>query len=169
MNPTRLTANGFELNQSEAAFGEFEEAGRLLSDPIPLQNKMHESGYPFFKQLLDPEIVLKARLEVMQKFAILGEVDDRFAVSGAKQGNCGAVRAAYSRAFSELLRRRYQLGDEPVDSGWNDERIEAHGGSRVFYPGLGKWNNVDFQDEWKRVDEFDRLREFLSAEKEIGG
>ena len=35
--------------------------------------------------------------------------------------------------------------------------IEAHGPGRVFYPGLGTWNNVDFQDEWKSVDEYGRL------------
>ena len=34
----------------------------------------------------------------------------------------------------------------------------GHGGRRVFYPGLGSWNNADFQDEWKDVDESGRLR-----------
>jgi hypothetical protein len=27
----------------------------------------------------------------------------------------------------------------------------------VFYPGLGRWNNDDFQDEWKHVDELGRV------------
>ncbi len=52
---------------------------------------------------------------------------------------------------------RYQRADEPADPRWNGEEIEGHGGRRVFYPGLGRWNNEDFQDEWKRVDEWGRL------------
>ena len=52
---------------------------------------------------------------------------------------------------------RYQRIDEPADPRWNGERIEGHGGSRVFYPGLGNWNNRDFQDEWKDVDDRGRL------------
>ena len=53
---------------------------------------------------------------------------------------------------------RYQRADEPADPRWNGTEIEGHGGSRVFYPGLGAWNNSDFQDEWKRVDESGRLQ-----------
>lgn len=52
---------------------------------------------------------------------------------------------------------RYQRADEPFDERWNGEHIEAHGPGRVFYPGLGNWNNRDFQDEWKRVDHRGRL------------
>ena len=33
----------------------------------------------------------------------------------------------------------------------------AHGRDKVFFPGLGSWNNKDFQDEWKTVDERGRL------------
>jgi ectoine hydroxylase-related dioxygenase (phytanoyl-CoA dioxygenase family) len=53
---------------------------------------------------------------------------------------------------------RYQRVDEPADPRWNGERFEGHGGSRVFYPGLGAWNNDDFQDEWKHVDERGRIQ-----------
>jgi hypothetical protein len=28
----------------------------------------------------------------------------------------------------------------------------------VFYPGLGHWNNDDFQDEWKDIDEYGRIQ-----------
>ena len=48
---------------------------------------------------------------------------------------------------------RYQLAREPFDDRWNGEIIVGHGGSRVFYPGLGSWNNADCQDEWKFVDD----------------
>ncbi len=53
---------------------------------------------------------------------------------------------------------RYQRADEPADPRWNGTgEVEGHGGRRVFYPGMGRWNNVDFQDEWKHVDERGRL------------
>lgn len=52
---------------------------------------------------------------------------------------------------------RYQLASEPLDERWNGPEPEAHGADKVFFPGLGSWNNKDFQDEWKTVDEFGRL------------
>lgn len=52
---------------------------------------------------------------------------------------------------------RYQPADEPLDERWNGDEIEAHGRDKVFYPGLGSWNNKDFQDEWKTVDTRGRL------------
>lgn len=52
---------------------------------------------------------------------------------------------------------RYQRADEPFDERWNGDVIEAHGRDKVFYPGLGRWNNKEFQDEWKPVDERGRL------------
>ena len=52
---------------------------------------------------------------------------------------------------------RYQLASEPLDERWNGARPEAHGGRRVFLPGLGSWKNQNFQDEWKAVDERGRL------------
>ena len=53
---------------------------------------------------------------------------------------------------------RYQLAADPADQRWNGTDFEGHGGTRVFYPGLGRWNNDDFQDEWKHVDEAGRLQ-----------
>ena len=52
---------------------------------------------------------------------------------------------------------RYQPASEPADSRWNGADFDGHGGDRVFYPGLGRWNNDDFQDEWKDVDADGRL------------
>ncbi len=52
---------------------------------------------------------------------------------------------------------RYQAEGEPLDQRWNGSSIEAHGPGKVFYPGLGNWNNKAFLDEWKPVDERGRL------------
>jgi hypothetical protein len=53
---------------------------------------------------------------------------------------------------------RYQLASDPLDERWNGEDPVAHGRDKVFYPGLGAWNNADFQDEWKPVDDYGRLQ-----------
>ncbi len=55
---------------------------------------------------------------------------------------------------------RYQLVGEPLDDRWNGANIRnPHGGEpKVFWPGLGKWNdNKEFEEEWKPVDEDGRL------------
>jgi len=52
---------------------------------------------------------------------------------------------------------RYQRVDEPRDERWNGSDPVAHGRDKVFCPGLGNWNNRDFQDEWKRVDARGRM------------
>ena len=52
---------------------------------------------------------------------------------------------------------RYQAEGEPLDQRWNGSSIEEHGPGKVFYPGLGNWNNKAFLDEWKPVDERGRL------------
>ena len=52
---------------------------------------------------------------------------------------------------------RYQLASEPADERWNGHNPIAHGPDKVFFPGLGNWNNANFQDEWKAVDDCGRL------------
>ena len=53
---------------------------------------------------------------------------------------------------------RYLVDGETPDPRWNGDDIQPHGPGRVFYPGLGSWDNADFQDEWKYVDDEGRLR-----------
>lgn len=53
---------------------------------------------------------------------------------------------------------RYLVDGEVPDPRWNGDNLNPHGPGRVFYPGLGKWQNEDFQDEWKYVDERGRLQ-----------
>ena len=309
-----LTANGHPLDEHPDRLAELEPANELLGDPSGLRAAIDERGYLFFRRLLDPQIVLEARREILLKYAILGEIDDRFPIDDAIAGDRHAVGAANLRAFSESVRSgahylrvtdgpevlgvhealldgavrsfdmrwprfvrpgegcgfhcdgpymnrgtnriysswiplgrvdrgegalillegshrserldagylsadadrdgltwldadpakvrsdygsrwlttdfepgdmlcfgmhtlhgaidnrsptgrcrlssdsRYQRVDEPADPRWNGPGFEGHGGQRVFYPGLGQWNNDDFQDEWKDVDEMGRLQ-----------
>jgi ectoine hydroxylase-related dioxygenase (phytanoyl-CoA dioxygenase family) len=310
----QLTANGFPLDRSVGRWGDLEAVNDLLGDEIALREAMSELGYLFFRQLLDPDVVLAARHEILLKYSILGEVDDRYPVDDAIAGDRAGVAGSNLRAFSESVRTgarylavtdapevlavhaslldgpvrsfdmrwprfvrpgegcgfhcdgpymnrgtdtsrifsswiplgrvhrhegalmllegsprseqlagylaadadrdglqwldddpavvrdqygsrwlsadfepgdvlcfgmhmlhgaldnrspvgrcrltsdsRYQRVDEPADARWNGTEFEGHGGRRVFYPGLGRWNNDDFQDEWKNVDERGRL------------
>jgi hypothetical protein len=309
-----LTANGHTLDDSPERLGELELANDLLGDDAGMQQAMAERGYLFFRGLLDSRIVLEARREILLKYAILGEVDDRFPIDEAIAGDRHGIGSANLRAFSDSVRSgahylrvtdapevlavheallgatvrsfdmrwprfvrpgegcgfhcdgpymnrgthrifsswiplgrvdraegalillegshrsdrlldgyleadadldgltwldadpvtvqrqygsrwlttdfapgdvlcfgmhtlhgaldnrsstgrcrlssdsRYQRIDEPADPRWNGPQFEGHGGRRVFYPGLGQWNNDDFQDEWKDVDEMGRLR-----------
>ena len=316
-----LTANGHPLDTGPDRLGELESADHLLGDPAGLRRVMDDRGYLFFRGLLDPDTVLAARAEILLKYAILGEIDDRYPLDEAVAGDGAGVETANLRAFSESVRSgpaylavtdapevlavheallegpvrsfdmrwprfvrpgegcgfhcdgpymnrgterifssliplgrvdrhegaliiledshrseklhagylradadrdgltwldddprvvqqeygarwltidfepgdvlcfrmdtlhgaldnrsetgrcrlssdsRYQRVDEPADPRWSGEHFEGHGGRRVFYPGLGRWNNDDFQDEWKDVDERGRL--LLREEKKV--
>ena len=99
-----LTANGHPLDTSPDRLGELEPVNDLLGAPAALRNAMAEQGHLFFRRLLDPEVVLAARHEVLQKYAILGEIDDRHPVDDAIAGDGNAVLSANLRAFSESVR-----------------------------------------------------------------
>jgi len=308
-----LTANAHPVDTAPERFGELTPANDLLHDAAALREAFDERGYLFFRSLLPADTVLAARHEILLKYAILGEVDDRYPLDDAVAGDRRGVLTANVRAFSESVRTghwylsvtdherlidvhgsllggpvrsfdfrwprfvrpgegcgfhcdgpymnrgtdrivsswiplgrvqrhegalmilegshrserlhegylradadrdglqwldddpvvvqeaygdrwlttdfepgdvlcfgmhmlhgaldnqsptgrcrlssdtRYQRVDQPADPRWNGDRIEGHGGSRVFYPGLGRWNNDDFQDEWKDVDEQGRI------------
>ena len=53
---------------------------------------------------------------------------------------------------------RYLVEGEVGDPRWNGDDLNPHGPGRVFYPGLGSWQNADFQDEWKYIDDRGRLQ-----------
>lgn len=312
----QLTANGHPFDTAPDRFGDLEPSNHLLGDSVALRARIAEDGYLFFRGLLPADRVLAARLEILQKYAIVGEIDDRRPIDEAIAGDRAGVATANLRALSASIRTghaylgvtdapevlavhealldgpvrsfdmrwprfvrpgegcgfhcdgpymnrgtdmsrifsswiplgrvdrhegalvllershrserlrsgylrtdadrdgltwldddpvvvqeqygarwlttdfrpgdvlcfgmdmlhgaidnasttgrcrlssdsRYQRVDEPADPRWNGDEIEGHGGARVFYPGLGSWNNEDFQDEWKDIDEHGRLR-----------
>jgi ectoine hydroxylase-related dioxygenase (phytanoyl-CoA dioxygenase family) len=309
-----LASNGIALDTSPDAFGELETANSLLGDPDALRARMRDAGYLFFRELLDPEVVLRARREILLKYATVGEIDGiNHPVTDAIQSDHTFIDQVNLRAFTESVRTgmayeavvlhptllgmleailggavrpydfrwprfvrpgegcgfhydgpymnrgtdtvfttwiplgrvrrhegaliiledshtsdqllstyatrdadkekiswlstdpvklqralggrwlttdfeagdvlcfgmhmlhgaldnrsperrcrltsdtRYQRADEPLDERWNGHNPEAHGYDKVFLPGLGRWNNQDFQDEWKPVDALGRL------------
>ena len=102
-----LTANGFDVDRSAGRLGELEPANDLLGDPRALRATMQERGYLFFRKLIDPPIVREARLEVLGKYAVLGEIDDRHPIDDGIAGDGEAVSAVNLRAFSESIRSGY--------------------------------------------------------------
>ena len=310
-----ISANQHPIDMSSERWGDLCDHSALLDDPAALKKCVQTQGYLFFRRLLPADVVLDARREILLKYAVLGEIDDRLDVMEARAGDRSGVGVANLRAFSrsvrggasysqvvdspillgvveslldgsvksfdfrwprlarpgegcgfhcdgpymargtsidriftswiplgrvhrnegaliilegshenEALKRtyldrdadtdklewlsvdpnelsacyggrwlsadfevgdvlfitmgtvhgaldnnsrvgrcrlssdsRYQRADEPFDPRWNGDDPEGHGGSRVFYPGLGRWNNIDFQDEWKFVDDRGRL------------
>ncbi|MEM1128599.1 MAG: phytanoyl-CoA dioxygenase family protein [Bacteroidota bacterium] len=309
-----LYSNGIQLDTRPEAFGELATANALLGDPEALRQRMADDGYLFFRRLLDPEVVLRARREILLKYAIVGEIDSiRYPLMEAIQSEHSFIDQVNLRAFTESVRTglayeqvvlnpavlgflaellgggvrpydfrwprfvrpgegcgfhydgpymnrgtdrvfttwiplgrvarpegaliiledshkaeqllstyakqdadeekiswlstdpvrlqqefggrwlttdfepgdvlcfgmhmlhgaldnrsptrrcrltsdtRYQLASEPLDARWNGADPEAHGYDKVFLPGLGQWNNVEFHDEWKPVDEHGRL------------
>ena len=99
-----LTANGYPLDDSSRRLGELEPANDLLGDDAALRAAMQERGHLFFRELIDPEIVQLARQEILLKYAILGEIDDRHPIDGAIAGDRAGLAAANIRAFSASVR-----------------------------------------------------------------
>ena len=309
-----LFSNGVELDTSEERFGELRESNDILNDAEALRTRMEAEGYLFFRGLIDPDVVLEARREVLLKYAIVGEIDGiNHPVLEAIQSETSFIDKVNLRAFTESVRTglayqnvvlneklmaylerllggavhpydfrwprfvrpgegcgfhydgpymnrgtdrvftswiplgevakhegaliilenshkvdqlldsyarkdadkdkiswlstnprtlqekfggrwlttdfragdvlsfgmhllhgaldncspvrrcrltsdtRYQKASEAIDDRWNGANPEAHGYDKVFLPGLGAWNNTEFQDEWKKVDEYGRL------------
>ncbi len=308
-----LRFEGRPIDHATTTLGSLTDSSHLIQSPSRLRDRFVADGYLFLPGLLDPELVLGARRELLLKYAALGEIDDRPGVMEGIAGDRAGLASANLRAFSESLRtgaryeavilapplldvvrsvldgpvrpydfrwprlarpgegcgihcdgpymsrgtdrhlstwlplgsirphegglvllegsaddpalaagyltmdadrdglrwldddlgraqqahgRRwltthYQPGDvllfsmtmlhaaldnaseedrcrlstdsrylvegEPPDPRWNGSDLAPHGPGRVFYPGLGRWMNADFQDEWKRVDAQGRL------------
>lgn len=309
-----LYSNGVRLDTSPEKFGALRESNDILYDGNALRQRMAEDGYLFFRELVDPEVVLAARKEILLKYAIVNEIDainhplmeaiqshntfvdkvnlraftesvrtgqayERVVLNEAVYGYLGRLLDGPVRAYdfrwprfvrpnegcgfhadgpymnrgtdkvftcwiplgrvrreegalivlenshknerllSTYAKRdadkekiswlstnplilqenlggrwlsadfqpgdvlsfgmhmihgaidnrspvgrcrltsdtRYQRADEPLDERWNGVNPEAHGYDKVFFPGLGSWNNINFADEWKPVDEWGRL------------
>lgn len=314
LDSQRLFFDGRPVDTASGLVGELADDSHLLDDRAALRTKFETTGFVFLPGLLAADLVLAARHELLQKYAVVGEIDDRGDVMDARAGDRGGLAAANIRALSESLRTgaryesvilherllgvvgdllggvaqpfsfrwprlarpgegcgfhadgpymnrgtdrqlstwiplgriepqdgalmllegshqneelartylrmdadrdglvwlsddpaevrdrygdrwltttfepgdvlifsmnvvhgafdnaspvdacrlstdsRYLLEGEVPDERWNGDDLQPHGPGRVFYPGLGSWDNADFQDEWKYVDEAGRLR-----------
>ncbi|AJQ97781.1 phytanoyl-CoA dioxygenase family protein [Gynuella sunshinyii] len=101
-----LYCRGVKLNPSPEYLGELRDSSNILSDADALKARMDEEGYLFFPGLIEREKVLKARREILLKYATIGEIDsinhdvmDSILQKKSFIGNVNLV------AFTESIRR----------------------------------------------------------------
>lgn len=70
-----LYCNGIKLDLSREKFGELRDSNEILDDIEALRARIAEDGYLLFRRLIDPEVVLRARREILLKYATIGEID----------------------------------------------------------------------------------------------
>jgi len=63
------------LDMAPDKFGELRESNDILDNTDSLKQRMKNDGYLFFRKLIDPDVVLEARREILTKYAIIGEID----------------------------------------------------------------------------------------------
>jgi len=100
----KLYSNGILLDTSPKAFGELKDSNAILNDPNALKNRMNEDGYLLIRNLIDPKLVLKARYEILMKFAIIGEIDQNYPIYEGIHSNRSYRDHVNLAAFSKGVR-----------------------------------------------------------------
>ena len=71
----KMTFHGIPLDTKPDKFGEFKEANDILNDIPAIKKRLADDGYVLFRGFLDRDVVMKAREEILMKYAIIGEID----------------------------------------------------------------------------------------------
>jgi hypothetical protein len=100
-----LTTNGFVFDTRPEAFGELRDANSLLGDQVALRKRMTDDGYLLFRGLLDRDLVLAARRELVGKLDAVGLIDRSHPLMDAIYSGTNARLAEIDRkAFAKDLR-----------------------------------------------------------------
>jgi Phytanoyl-CoA dioxygenase (PhyH) len=70
-----LSFRGIALGTGAGEFGELHDASSLIAAPAAARERADAEGYLLMRGMLDRDVVLAAREEILMKFAIVGEVD----------------------------------------------------------------------------------------------
>ena len=70
-----LTSSGFQLDTSEAAFGELRDSSYLKSDGRALRERMEEDGYLFLRGFFKRDDVLAARRHIVEQLSADGHLE----------------------------------------------------------------------------------------------
>lgn len=70
-----LYCRGKKLDADPARLGTLRDSSDIVGDGAQLRQRMAEEGYLLFRGLADREKVLRARREILLKYAIIGEID----------------------------------------------------------------------------------------------
>ena len=90
----QLTSNKFTLDISTSAFGTLRDSSDSLSDTQALQERMAADGYLYIRNLLDPELVIKARKEVFKDLVDQGII--------FPSGNLYAPKCAQAKPLKKI-------------------------------------------------------------------
>ncbi|MEM9655951.1 MAG: phytanoyl-CoA dioxygenase family protein, partial [Actinomycetota bacterium] len=103
-HPELLWFEGRPVDLETVTIDRLIESSELIDQPSRLRDRFESDGYLYVSGLMDPELVLAARRELLLKYATLGEIDDRSPVEHGIAGDQGGLMTANLRAFSESLR-----------------------------------------------------------------
>ncbi|MBI1927782.1 phytanoyl-CoA dioxygenase family protein [Candidatus Poribacteria bacterium] len=73
-----FTSFGYALDTESEKMGELRESNDIVDDATALRQRIAEDGYLFLRGVLDKEVVLAARREILEKLASIGEIDTRY-------------------------------------------------------------------------------------------
>lgn len=135
-----LAASGHEVETTPDVFGELEDSSSIVGDLAALRERFRADGYVFLRGLLPSDVVLSARHEILTKYAIVGEVDDRHPVMDAVPGDRHGVFDTNMRAFTESVR-----------TGHHYESVILHERLLSVIGGLLEGEAVPFTMRWPRL------------------
>ncbi len=75
MYPERLWSHGFELVTTPGNFGWLRESNDVLEDAAAVRRRFEDDGYVFLRDVIDREVVLGARRELLEKLSSADQVD----------------------------------------------------------------------------------------------
>lgn len=112
-----LYCRGMKLDPAPDRLGTLRDSTDIVADANALQTRMDEEGYLYFSGLVDRDKVLKARQEILLKYATIGEIDginhdvmDSILQPQSFIGNVNLI------AFTESIRRGAAYEDLTKDS-----------------------------------------------------
>lgn len=100
----KLYSNKVELDTSASSFGKLCESQDILDNHDALKERLNNDGYLFFRELIPKQEVLKARKEILLKYAIIGQIDASYPIENAIQQSTDAIEKVNLRAFAESVR-----------------------------------------------------------------
>ncbi|HEX2035543.1 MAG TPA: phytanoyl-CoA dioxygenase family protein [Chloroflexota bacterium] len=100
-----FTSHGFQFDTTAQKFGTLRDSSALVGDPAALRARIKEDGYLLLRRYLDPEVVLAARREVVQKLDAVGLIDRRYPLAEAIfSGDTSQITKIDRKAFAKDLR-----------------------------------------------------------------
>lgn len=100
-----IWSNGHKLDLRPELYGELRESNDVIDDTAALESRLEEDGYCLLRGLIDPDVVLEARREILLKYAVVGEIDAiEHPLMEGVYGSDSAIDKINLFAFTESVR-----------------------------------------------------------------